>query len=196
MSIFAIRVLKVALLLGIGLNIEIVADTNKSPTFGSATVWIWTLVGLCSLLGLVWNKGRMHDPSVPYTDQFATPNHKLEVAFQMPSRFQTPEIKQQLRIAAKAALLDCPTDQFQECLERVLAKEARELGIAGFRVRLTEISSIPVDPPEATAQYTPPDRPTVIFHDVLNSIKASERIPEPQETHPLTDDVDLGEIEE
>lgn len=93
------------------------------------------------------DKAKKLDEPIPLTSwvsSFGTQGHVVEMAFQVPAEFNTPEVRERVQIAARAILRKLKAHGLQDALEEGLAGEVFEMKIPVFRIQILAIKNVVV----------------------------------------------------
>jgi hypothetical protein len=87
-------------------------------------------------------------PLVSWRSEFKTGGHTIELAFQMPGEYNTPQTQERIGIATRAILRNFNAETLQDTLETGLFKDVSELRIPVFRIQILAIDKVAGPVPE------------------------------------------------
>lgn len=93
-------------------------------------------------------KPREPFPLVSWFCEYKTEGHTIELAFQMPPEYNTPQTRERIGVATRVILRNFKAETLQDTLETSLFKEVSELKIPVFRIQILAIDKVAVPTPE------------------------------------------------
>jgi hypothetical protein len=132
-----------------------------SFSIAGLAVWLYVtdVVALVALLSLITipavyaldavgkKKAGEPLPLVSWPCELKAGGHTIELAFQMPPEYKTPQTQERIVVATRVILRNFNAETLQDTLETGLFKDVRELKIPVFRIQILAIDKVAVPVP-------------------------------------------------